>query len=114
MVYPNFDCLAASCRVFEDLLILFRIAWWTSAGKERTSSFSACILLYRVLIFFVLSYGVWGRKWNSIVSLQYLFIYFLISRIMHYFERCVFLDNPYWEEGDLYNSNMGETNFQEV
>ena len=55
MVYPNCYCLSASCWS-DGLLIhvLFRIAWWTSAGKELTSWLSACaVLLYAVLIFFV-------------------------------------------------------------
>ena len=57
--------------VFDDLLILFRKAWWTYAGKELTSRLSACavFLRYVVLIFYVpFPYGVWGRKWNSIVT----------------------------------------------
>ena len=40
--------------VFDDLLVLFKIAWWTSAGKKLTSWLSACaVLLYVVLIFCV-------------------------------------------------------------
>ena len=38
--------------VFGDLLILFRIAWWTSAGEELTSWLFACaVLIYAVWIF---------------------------------------------------------------
>ena len=55
----------------------------TSAGKEMTSWLSACAdLLYAVLIFCVpFPYGVWGRKWNSTVSVpdHCLFIYFIDS-----------------------------------
>ena len=54
--------------------------WWTFAGKELTSWLSACaVLLYAVLISRVpFPYGVWGRKWNSIVSVSdhCLFIFF--------------------------------------
>ena len=34
---------------FDYLLILFRMAWWTSAGKELTTRIFACaVLLYVV------------------------------------------------------------------
>ena len=63
-----------------NLTILFKIAWWTSAGTELTSCLSACaVLLYVVLIFCVpFLYSVWVRKWNSIVWVpdSCLFIYF--------------------------------------
>ena len=65
--------------VFVCLLILFRIAWWTSVGKELTSWLSVCaILLYAILIVYVpFLYGVWGRMWNLTVSVldHCLFIY---------------------------------------
>ena len=61
-------------------------AWWTSAGKELTSWLSACaILLYAVFIFCVpFLYGVWGKKWNSIVSVpdHCLFIFFFDSQLL--------------------------------
>ena len=44
--------------VFDDLLILFRIAWWTSAIKELTSWLSA----YAGLDFLFLSRLVSGEK----------------------------------------------------
>ena len=58
--------------VFDYLMILFRIAWWTSAEKELTSWLSDCaVLLYAVLIVCVpFPYVVWGRMWNLI----YLFL----------------------------------------
>ena len=61
------------------MLILFRIAWWTS-GQELTSWLSACdVLIYAVLSFCVpFPYDVCRRKWNSIVSVpeHCPFIYF--------------------------------------
>ena len=55
-------------------------SWWTSAGKELISWLSACaVLLYAIIVFCVpFPYGVWGRKWNSIVSVpdRGLFIFF--------------------------------------
>ena len=63
--------------MFDGLLILFRIARCTSAGKKLTSWLSVCaVLLYAVLFFFFVcvcvcvpfAYDVWGRKWNSIAS----------------------------------------------
>ena len=63
---------------FGDVLILFRIVWWTSVGKEPTSLLSAwAVLLYVVLN--LCSFPVWclGRMWKSIVSVpdHCLFIY---------------------------------------
>ena len=66
MVYSNCQLL-----VFDLLFILFRIALWPSAGKELALwlfhlccfNFSA-VLVVRVLY----PFGVWGRMWNSIVS----------------------------------------------
>ena len=67
-------------RLLDYLFNLFRLAWWTSIGKELTSWLCACaVLLYAVLIVFALfPYGVWERMWNSIVSVfdHCLFIYF--------------------------------------
>ena len=38
--------------VFDFLFVLFRIAWWSSAGKELSSWLSDCaVLRYAVLIF---------------------------------------------------------------
>ena len=58
--------------LFDYLSILFRLALWTSAGKERTAWLSACaVLLYVVLIVCVpFPYGDWGRMWKSIVSIH--------------------------------------------
>ena len=55
--------------VFDGLLILFRIAWWTSCGKDLTSWLSACADLFLAVLIFC-SIPVWclGKKWNSIVS----------------------------------------------
>ena len=54
--------------------------FFSKVGKELTYWLSACaVLLYAVLMFFVpFLFGVWGRKWNSIVSVpDYFFlIYF--------------------------------------
>ena len=56
--------------VFDFLFVLFRISWWPSAGKDLSSLLSACVaFLYAVLIVYVpFPFGVWGRVWNSIVS----------------------------------------------
>ena len=70
--------------LFDDLLILFRIVWCTSAGKERTSWLFPCaVLLYVVLIFCVpFPYGVWGRKWNCIGSWSLHFHLLCISKLL--------------------------------
>ena len=64
------------------MLVLFRIAWWPSAGKELSSWLSALVVLIScrlncVCVRFPL--GVWGRMWNSIASVPDLcfFIYFV-------------------------------------
>ena len=46
--------------MFAYLEILFRIAWWTSAGKELTS----WLFAYAVLLYEGLDMGVW----NSLIS----------------------------------------------
>ena len=65
--------------VFDFLFILFVIALWLSAGKELSSWISACAdLLYAVFIVCVpFPFGVWGKMWNSIVSVldHCLFVY---------------------------------------
>ena len=49
--------------VFDDLLILFRIAWWTSAGKELNSRLSTCAVLLNVVLFvFVFLSGLVSGK----------------------------------------------------
>ena len=57
--------------VFDLLFILFRIALWSSAGKEL----SPWLFSYGIFIFSAVlavsvpfPFGVWGRMWNSIVS----------------------------------------------
>ena len=52
VVYSNCICSSASrCSLTMTVFIMFRIAWWTSAGKELTSWFSASVaFLYAVLI----------------------------------------------------------------
>ena len=49
---------------FDNLLILFKIAWWTSSGKELTSLFSACAdLLYAIWILCVpFPYQLLGKE----------------------------------------------------
>ena len=51
------------------MFILFRKAWWSSAGYEQSPKFFAwAVSLYAVLIICVpFLFGVWGRMWNSIV-----------------------------------------------
>ena len=71
----NFGCCVSKgslFRLLDYLFLLFRLAWWTSVGKELTSWLSACaVLLYAVLIVCVpFPYGVWGRMWNSILSVS--------------------------------------------
>ena len=55
--------------VFEFLFFLFRIAWWPFAGKELSSSFYACIVLFyailHVIVYVPFPFGVWGRIWTS-------------------------------------------------
>ena len=56
-----------------DHLFIFRIALRPSAAKELTSWLST----YAILLCVPFPFGVWGRMWNSIVSVpdQCLFIY---------------------------------------
>ena len=53
--------------VFDFLFVLYRIDWWSSAGKELSSWLSACaVLLSAVLIVCVaLPLVDWHRMWNS-------------------------------------------------
>ena len=83
-LHQNFLILIVIVRpllasLFDYLVNLFRTAWWTTAGKELTSWLSACtVLLYAILIVCVpFPYGIWGRMWNSNVSVpdHCLFIY---------------------------------------
>ena len=56
--------------VFDFLFILFRITWWSSAGKELSSWFSlVLLLLYAVVIVCIpVPFGDWDTVWNSISS----------------------------------------------
>ena len=69
VVYSKCHCFFHFLLVC-DYLFIFRIALWSSAGKELTSWLSAyAVLLNAVLIVYVLfPFGVWDRMWNSIVS----------------------------------------------
>ena len=61
VVYSNCICSSASrCSLTMTVFIMFRIAWWTSAGKKLTSWLSACVaFLYAVLIVCVpFPYGI--------------------------------------------------------
>ena len=65
--------------VFDLLFILFRIALWPSAGKELSPWLFTCVififsavLVVRVLFLF----GVWGKVWNSIVSVPDYWLFF--------------------------------------
>ena len=60
MVYSNSLCSSAFNLPF-DVLFVFRMAWWPSAGKEL---FACAVLLDAILIVFVFPFGVWGRMWN--------------------------------------------------
>ena len=72
--------------IFDLLSILFRIAFWPSAGKELSSWLStrAVFLLFCdvVIVRVPFPFGVWGGMWSSIVSFPdyCLFIYFSNSR----------------------------------
>ena len=60
------------------LFILFMIALWPSAGKELSVWLFICVVLILVLVVRVpFPFGVWGRMWNTIVSVpdHCLFIY---------------------------------------
>ena len=60
--------------VFDLLVILFKIAFWSSAGKELSFWLSTrTILIVRVPF----PSGVWVKMWNSIVSVpdHCLFVY---------------------------------------
>ena len=63
--------------------LLFRIAFWPSAGKEPSYWFSArtVFILYVLIVRFPFPFGVCGRTWNSIVSVpdHCLFFYFVLS-----------------------------------
>ena len=61
VVYSNWKCVRFML-VFDDLLILLRITWWTSVWKELTYWLSVCaVLLYTILIFSFLSRMVSGE-----------------------------------------------------
>ena len=82
MLVSNAFCLSL---VF--LFILFRIARWSSSGKELPSLlvllFTWC-RLNSLIVCIPFPFGVWGRIWNSIVSVpdHCLFIYvFICERI---------------------------------
>ena len=67
--------------VFDLFIILFRIALLSSAGKELSPwPFSCVVLAVRVHF----PFGVWGRVWNSIVSVpeHCLFIYLLLYTLV--------------------------------
>ena len=55
--------------VLDFLFVWFRIAWWSSAGKELSSWLSACaVLLYAVLSLCIsFLFDARDRMWNSIV-----------------------------------------------
>ena len=63
----------------------YRIALWPSAGKRLTSWLSAsAVLLYAVLIVCVpFLFGVWGRLWNSIVSVPNHFLFINFDLVIH-------------------------------
>ena len=54
---------------FVFVCFLFRIAWWPSAGKELSSSLSACAVLLHVILIVCIPFpfGARGTVWNSIV-----------------------------------------------
>ena len=58
--------------IFDCVFILFRISWWQSAGKELSPGFPLVLLLFHAVSFVCIPFplGVWGRMWNSIVSVQ--------------------------------------------
>ena len=71
--------------VFDLLFNSFRIALWPSIGKELSPwlfTWICCFYFSAVLIVGVpFPFGVWGRMWNSIVSVSdhCLFIYFALN-----------------------------------
>ena len=70
MVYYNCLC-ACFCFVIDLLFDLFQIAWWSPAGKELFTWFSAGVILDAVVGVGVLfPCVVLNRMWNSIVSVS--------------------------------------------
>ena len=57
-------------------LILFRIAWWTSAREELISWLSACAVLLCVVLFVFFSHFVsWagcGIQWYGFLTIDFL------------------------------------------
>ena len=78
--------LSLSVCFLLDFDCLFIFLRWLSAWNELTSWLSACAtLLYVVLIVCVpFPFGVWGRMWNSIVSVRdyciYIYRYFVFTK----------------------------------
>ena len=76
MVYLNCQCSSVLCLS----LTLFKIAWWSSAGKVLSpwlSALAVFILCNLGCLCVPFALGVWDRMWSSIVSVPdlYLFIY---------------------------------------
>ena len=65
--------------VFDLLFVLFRIALWSSVGKELSPWLLICAVFYFSAIL-VVHIGVWGRVWNSIVSVpDHCFCIYLVT-----------------------------------
>ena len=86
MVYSNCQCLSA--------FSLTLIAWWPSDEKEQSSWLSApaAFIVCRLNRLFFSPFGVWGRMWNSFMSVpdHCLFTFFETCLTVYFLQAVLF------------------------
>ena len=65
---------AACLLVFDDVLLLFRIAWWSSAGKQLASCLSTCAVCLCVVLIFMFISRTASEEGSGIPLYQFLII----------------------------------------